>query len=107
MACLKIGQPHEPVPKPDFTFIKNTIADTCFLYEEKLHKVPELEELGIKPECEKQKLVWFPGGETKALQLLERRIKNEIESFKEGYLNPNMTKPVIFTSEISLSPYLR
>ena len=104
---MKLGEPEQPVPSADFNFIASNLISNKNLYDEKIHKVPDLDDLGIKPECSEQEVCIFQGGETKALELFKRRLENEIESFKRGVLNPNLSKPIIFTKEISLSPYLR
>lgn len=61
----------------------------------------------IRSEHPGQEVLLFEGGETKALELCKKRIENERESFKIGKINPNLNKPILFTKEVSLSPYLR
>lgn len=71
-------------------------------------KVPDMSKFPeIKPDCPEQEECRFEGGETKALELLKSRLEYERDSFKNGKINPNLSKPVLFTKEISLSPYLR
>ncbi len=103
--CQEIDHPARPVPAPD---LKNSnLKCTSDLYEERLHKIPELEFFKMMPECVEQERCLFPGGETKALELFKRRLELEKISFGNGIVNPNKLKPILFTEEISLSPYLR
>jgi deoxyribodipyrimidine photolyase len=106
-ACFEIGEPQEPVPSPEFKQIPMKSASNSSFYNPKIHKVPDLDFFHLKPECEEQQVCLFPGGETKALELFNRRLSYEIKSFKRGKINPNLSKPIIFTKETSLSPYLR
>lgn len=106
-SCYRIGFPDKPVPKPDLKFIASHLVNTDDLYNAREHRVPDVDHFGIKPECKEQEVCLFPGGETKALELCRMRIDYEKDSFKNGKINPNLSKPVLFTKEISLSPYLR
>ena len=83
------------------------MVSTEDIYVKDLHKVPNLDRFNMKPECPEQEVCLFEGGETVALQLFKKRIEVEKETFKAGKLNPNLSKPILFTKEISLSPYLR
>jgi cryptochrome len=105
--CNKIGEPEKPIPKPDLDFISAHLVSTTSLYDPRIHKVPDIEYFNKKLECKEQETCKFEGGETKALQLFKLRIENEKETFKQGKLNPNIHKDILFTKEISLSPYLR
>ena len=104
--CLRIGEPEKPAAKPDLQFISAHLLKTNHLYDQRVHKVPDIERFNVKAECKEQETCLFEGGETKALQLFKRRIEYEIESYKQGKVNPNIYKPIIFTKEVSLSPYL-
>ena len=104
--CFKVGQPERPVEIEDFQLFFSGLATTYDIYEEIIHKVPYLEHFNIKPECKEQEICLFQGGETKALELLHKRIDTETEAFKNGIVTLNLKKPVLFTKEISLSPYL-
>lgn len=107
-ACKKIGEPEAAESKPDLAFISSNLVSNKSLYDPIVHKVPELERFDVKPDFPEQVgSCIYVGGETKALELLKKRIEYEIDSFKRGQINPNLTKPVIFTKEISLSPFLR
>ena len=77
------------------------------IYIKQLHQVPDIEFFNKEIECDEQKVCLFEGGETKALELCKKRVDYETESFKNGKMNPNLKKPIIFTTEVSLSPYLR
>ncbi len=105
--CLKLGDPHKPEPIPDLEFYQKYLVSAMDLYDPVLHKVPDCEHFNIKPECPEQEVVLFEGGETKALQLFKVRLEYEKECFKNGGVNPNLSKPILFNREISLSPYLR
>jgi cryptochrome len=107
LSCLKLGDPQKPFPKPDLQFIAANLMSTKDIYDPKIHRVPDLKRFNLEPECEEQNNRLFEGGETKALELLKRRLDYEKESFRGGQVNPNLNKPIIFTKEISLSPYLR
>lgn len=103
--CDTIGEPEKPLPKPDFK--NSNLCKTGDLYVEQLHKIPTLEELKIRPECPEQMVCLFPGGETVAQKLFARRLELEQQAFENDWVNPNLTKPILFSEEISLSPYLR
>jgi cryptochrome len=105
--CMKIGEPEKPVSKPDLAFIASNLISNKSLYDPRVHKVPELDYFDMKPECKEQENCIFLGGETQALELFKRRLEYEKEALKRGEINPNLNKPVLFTKEISLSPYLR
>ena len=105
--CLRLGDPKEPEPMPDFNFYKTVFKSTDDLYEANLHKVPDCDRFGVEPDCPEQEVCLFEGGETKALQLFKKRLEYEKEFFKGGMINPNLRKPVLFITEVSLSPYLR
>ena len=105
--CSKIGEPEKPLPKLDLRFIASRLIKTDDIYNIEDHKVPDLDYFKKDKECEEQEKCLFQGGETKALELCRRRLEYETESFKQGLINPNLKKPVIFTTEISLSPYFR
>ena len=105
--CLKIGEPIKPIPAPDFKFISSYLLKKNHLYDQRLHRVPKTDKFNIKPEFKEQEICLFHGGETRALKLFKRRMEYEIESFKQGKVNPNFYKPILFTKEVSLSPYLR
>lgn len=106
-SCYRIGDPDKPVPKPDLQFIASHLMSTNDLYDPKKHKVPDLDYFNLKPDCKEQEVCLFEGGETKALQLVKIRIQYEKDAFKQGKINPNLSKPILFTKEVSLSPYLR
>lgn len=126
-SCYRIGFPEKPVPKPDLNFISTHLVSALDLYNPKEHKVsikyicrnihltifffdkvPDITTFpNIKPECPEQENSPFIGGETRALELFKIRLEYEKESFKDGKINPNLSKPILFTKEISLSPYLR
>lgn len=107
-SCYRIGFPDKPVPKPDLKFIASHLVSAADLYDAKQHKVPDLSAFpDVKMEYPEQEKCLFTGGETKALELLKTRLEYERESFKNGKINPNLSKPVLFTKEVSLSPYLR
>ncbi len=103
--CDTLGEPEKPIPRPDFK--NSNLCRTSDLYVEQLHKIPTLDELKIKPECPEQNECLFPGGETVAQKLFARRLELERNAFEENFVNPNLTKPIFFTEEVSLSPYLR
>lgn len=105
--CKKIGEPEKPVPKPDLKFIASHLLPMTEFYDQKIHAVPGLDYFGLEPECKEQQVCLFKGGEIKALELLKKRLENEAQHFQKGKLNPNMSKPILFTEEVSLSPYLR
>jgi len=105
--CYQIGFPQTPIPKPDFDFFASHLMSTDDIYDSSVHKVPDLNYFKMKPECKEQEVAIFEGGETKALELFKKRLDYEKESFKQGKINPNLSKPVLFTKEVSLSPYLR
>lgn len=77
------------------------------IYIRHLHQIPDCDHFNVNIECDEQKECLFQGGETKALELCRKRLECETESFKNGKINPNLKKPIIFTNEVSLSPYLR
>ena len=107
--CFRMGEPERPALKPDLQFIASNLMSTASLYDAERHRVPDMDKFPEKkPECPEQlEHNLFLGGEMRALELFKHRLANEIESFKQGKLNPNLSKPVLFTKEVSLSPYLR
>jgi cryptochrome len=105
--CLRLGEPQIPELEPDLEFLKNNLVSAMSLYDANAHKVPELDRFNIVPECKEQEVCLFEGGETKALQLFKARLEYEKKCFKNGGVNPNLSKPILFSKEISLSPYLR
>jgi cryptochrome len=105
--CLRLGDPQQPEPNPDLKFFQNNLRSAMSLYDANVHRVPELDRFNIVPECKEQEVCLFEGGETKALQLFRARLGYEKECFKDGGVNPNLSKPILFSKEISLSPYLR
>jgi cryptochrome len=106
-ACFKIGEPDQPVPSSDIAFIASNLIPNSSLYDQKLHQVPDLDHFNMTQECPEQEECLYPGGETKALELFKRRMENEKESFERGELNPNLSKPIMLSKEIILSPYFR
>ena len=108
LSCLKLGDPPKPVPRPDLQFIASNLLSTKDIYDPKVHRVPDdCSRFGREPECKEHEVCLFEGGETKALELFKARVEYEKESFRSGKVNPNLNKPIIFTKEISLSPYFR
>jgi cryptochrome len=105
--CEKLGKPSQPEPKPNLKFFRNNLRSAMSLYDADVHKVPELDRFNIVPECKEQEVCLFEGGETKALQLFKKRILYEKECFKHGEVHPNIKKGILFSEEISFSPYLR
>jgi cryptochrome len=105
--CAKIGEPEKPRPKIDLKLISNRLIKTDDLYIKTQHQVPDIEFFNKKKECDEQETCLFEGGETKALELCTKRLECETESFRNGKMNPNLKKPIMFTNEVSLSPYLR
>jgi cryptochrome len=105
--CIKIGDPDKPKPKIDLKFITSRLLRLDDIYDKNLHRIPDLDFFNKKMEFDEQKVCLFPGGETKALELYQRRLEYEKENFKKGNQNPNLKKPMLFTEEISLSPYIR
>ena len=101
--CEKLGQPDKSILPP--TFKHSNLSN--FNYVKDLHQVPTLEHFKMNPECESQKKCLFEGGETVALKLFTRRLELEKIAFQSNIVSPNKLKPIIFTEEISLSPYLR
>ena len=107
-ACLKrLGEPEKPIAKPDLHFISSNLVSNKSLYNFIRHPVPDLDQFSLQPECEEQCVCLFEGGETKALELFAKRLDYEREAFQKGETNPNLSKPIMFTKEVSLSPYLR
>ena len=104
-----IGPPDKPAYQPDLEFMTSHLMSVEELYRASEHSVPGIERFAsqVKPDCEEQLVCLFEGGETKALQLLERRMVTERETFEIGLISPNLIKPVLFIEEVSLSPYLR
>ena len=105
--CLRIGQPEKPVPSIDLQFISSRLLKTANIYNKEIHQVPGLEFFSKKKECDEQEICLFEGGETKALELSRKRLEYEVELFNNGQTNPNLSKPDIFSSKVSLSPYFR
>lgn len=127
--CQDLGDPPEPVLKPDLKFYSTQFISTDDYYNENIHKVQDLDYFNVKPECPEQKVTKFKGGETqvifrrfffsfskqltisisqkKALALYNQRYQLEKELFTKGIVNPNLQKPLIFLKEIPLSPYFR
>lgn len=105
--CSKIGDPEKPLPKLDLNFIASRLIKTDDIYIKEKHQVPDLAYFKKEKECDEQDKCLFQGGETKALELCKNRLDYETVAFKAGISNPNLKKPVIFTTEVSLSPYFR
>lgn len=105
--CLKIGQPEKPVPSIDLQFISSRLLKTANIYNKDIHQVPSLEFLNKKKECDEQDVCLFEGGEMKGLELSRKRLEYEVELFKNGQTNPNLFKPEISSTKVSLSPYFK
>lgn len=63
--CLKIGDPAEPIQRPDLKFYSSHLKSTNDLYQEHSHRVQDLDYFKIEPECKEQENILFEGGETK------------------------------------------
>ena len=61
--CQRIGEPIEAVPRPDLNFFSLHLTRTNDLYEESLHRVPDLAFFNMRPECPQQNNMIFIGGE--------------------------------------------
>ncbi|XP_064609648.1 cryptochrome-1-like [Liolophura sinensis] len=99
------GKPDRPVGDPDFTKVKLPVSDN----HSEQFGVPSLADMGVKPECKEQddRINKWMGGETKALELLESRLKLEAEAFEKNIFLPNQHQVDLIGSPMSLSAYLR
>ncbi|XP_035782382.1 cryptochrome-1 [Anopheles albimanus] len=106
-----IGEPPRPVGAPDFEFVEFGRIPAILASELKLFQqshMPGPEEFGLtydgNADIAFQK--WF-GGETRALESLGARLKQEEEAFREGYYLPTQAKPEILGPATSMSAALR
>ncbi|XP_071792205.1 cryptochrome-1-like isoform X1 [Asterias amurensis] len=98
-----IGLPHRASDEPDFRGVKLPICEETF----STYMLPPFEDFGVKMEhVEQERQLWI-GGETRALELFEVRIRKEAAAFKAGYCLPNQYMPELLGPPMSLSPYLR
>ena len=109
-ALLRIGEPEAPAPVPDLQFMALNQVSNASLYDADRHRVPNIEWLGVWPECAEQlgKCV-YEGGETRALEQLKRRLAIEKEAFRQGKLNSPNESSIVLTGDhnVCISPYLR
>lgn len=98
-AVLKsLGYPKRPVPTVT-ELADNPLAESI---EERL-KIPSLEDLGVVPSASETPEAKFPGGETIALERMERYLAEEewVCKFEKPRTSPNSLEP----STTVLSPY--
>ncbi|KAK3090268.1 hypothetical protein FSP39_010528 [Pinctada imbricata] len=105
LVTTTIGDPPRPVDDPDFSKVRIPLVDN---HAEKFG-VPTLEKLGIEPEFPEQnsRINKWKGGETKALELMEVRMKSEEKAFIAGYVMPNQYQPDLTGPPLSMSAHLR
>lgn len=105
-----IGKPPRPVAAPSFEFVEFGTIPSILAQEVKLQQVRNLspEDFGIyyegNPDISHQQ--WM-GGETKALECLGHRLKQEEEAFLGGYFLPTQAKPEFLVPATSMSAALR
>ncbi|XP_064609637.1 cryptochrome-1-like [Liolophura sinensis] len=98
-----LGPPSHPMPLPDFQGISLPAKDNNGF------RVPSLEHLGIKPECDEQnkRVNKWEGGETVALTLFETRRKIEEKAFEANKVLPNQSQVDLIGPPVSMSAHLR
>ncbi|XP_052238808.1 cryptochrome-1-like isoform X2 [Dreissena polymorpha] len=100
-----VGDPPKTVDDPDFSKVTFKVKSN----HDKLFGIPDVETLGVFPECEQQNQRhnnWV-GGETRALQLLSQRMQVEKMAFSVGMVMPNQTFPNVSGPPLSMSAHLR
>ncbi|XP_038072863.1 cryptochrome-1-like isoform X1 [Patiria miniata] len=97
-----IGLPHRPSGEPDFSSVKLSICDNFDQFA-----LPHFQDIAPKMEHPDQERQLWIGGETRALELFEVRVRREAAAFKAGYCLPNQYMPDLLGPPMSLSPYLR
>lgn len=105
LVAATIGDPPRPVSFPEFYGVRLPVYPD----HERKFGIPTPQTLGIFPECEEQKerINEWIGGETKSLELLEKRMELEKKAYEEGYVLPNQYKPDLIGEPMSLSAHLR
>ncbi|XP_033740162.1 cryptochrome-1-like [Pecten maximus] len=100
-----LGPPERPVPVPNLTKVNKPVPDN---FDQKF-ALPSVKDLGYEPECKEQmeRINEWKGGETKALQLLEERLKNERKPMTDKIMLPNQFLPDLVGPPTSMSPHLR
>ncbi|XP_069134866.1 cryptochrome-1-like isoform X2 [Argopecten irradians] len=100
-----LGPPDRPIPVPDLSIVNKPVPNN---FDEKF-ALPSVKDLGYEPECKEQmeRINDWLGGETKALQLLEERLKNERKPMTDKIMLPNQFLPDLIGPPTSMSPHLR
>ena len=109
-ALLRIGEPEAAAPPPDLQFVALNLRSNASLYDAERHRVPNIEWLGVWPECaEQEERCLFEGGETRALEQFKRRLASEKDAFRQGKINHTSTeiKLMLTDNDVCISPYLR
>jgi cryptochrome len=118
-----LGEPNRPLPSPDFVKMSFPL---CNDFDDK-YSLDTLEKFGTlflllfwrtfvmycssagATECSEQKnpINKWLGGESRALELLQGRLRLEENAFKGGFLMPNQYRPDLLGPPLTLSPHLR
>jgi len=102
-----VGEPQRPLPHQDLSRVKfaklneTPLASNIEVYP----NIPTAEMLGFKTPPGANKI--FKGGETRALEYFNLRLKRERASFENGGFLPNRRDPDILYPTKSLSPDLK
>ncbi|ELU12703.1 hypothetical protein CAPTEDRAFT_226189 [Capitella teleta] len=100
-----LGDPERPSSSPDLSLVSlplsNDFDDRCAL--------DTLKDFAGEYEMEEQEepINKWIGGESRALDLLQGRLKLEENAFKGGFLQPNQYRPDLIGPPLTLSPHLR
>jgi len=101
-----VGDPAKPVPDVDLKEVTFTELDENLQAQLKVFpKVPTAEMLGFNKPENGNKV--YKGGETRALEYFNNRMRRERASFEEGTFLPNRRNPDIYFPTKSLSPDLK
>lgn len=98
----RVGHPPHPLPKPNLSSLKIPYTEAM----DKLYSLQPLEHYASPDIPEQEQKIWY-GGETKALELFQVRLRSELEAFKSDIVMVNQYNPKLLEPPLSLSAYLR
>ncbi|CAC5360560.1 CRY [Mytilus coruscus] len=105
LVASALGDPPRPVSYPVF----HNIDLPVYPDHEKKFGIPKPQTVGVFPDCKEQnnRINEWKGGETKALDLLEKRLAIEKKAYEDGYVLPNQYSPDLLGEPMSMSAHLR
>ncbi|CAG2244399.1 CRY [Mytilus edulis] len=105
LVASALGDPPRPVSYPVF----HNIDLPVYPDHEKKFGIPKPQTVGVFPDCKEQnnRINEWKGGESKALDLLEKRLAIEKKAYEDGYVLPNQYIPDLLGEPMSMSAHLR